>query len=165
MFGIGVSPGTGSEVRFVLRVMERVSIPSHRHSGLPMMELGFVVFICAFILHWLAHFAPSAIMYRDAWLVARGSRHADICENTLLCPFPAVCCSKSRISGLPRLGTHFKNRCKQRLIRAASWISAQRQPGHASFFIRNVIKAVPGLHASLFIFLVNLLINYEFVYY
>ena len=40
VFGIGVSPGTGNELRFVLRVTERVSIPSHRHSGLPMMELG-----------------------------------------------------------------------------------------------------------------------------
>ncbi|KAF5933843.1 hypothetical protein HYC85_030014 [Camellia sinensis] len=34
----GVSPSTGNEVRFVLRVTERVSIPSRRHFGLSMME-------------------------------------------------------------------------------------------------------------------------------
>ena len=29
---------------------------------------------CAFILHWSAHLASLAIMHRDAWSVARGSR-------------------------------------------------------------------------------------------
>ena len=36
--GIGVSPSTGNEGRFVLRVTERVSIPGRRHSELSMME-------------------------------------------------------------------------------------------------------------------------------
>ena len=82
VFRVGVNLGTGNEVRSVLRVTERVSIPSHRHSGLSMMELGLVVFTCAFILYWVMQMDSSAIMHRDAWLVARGSRHADICENT-----------------------------------------------------------------------------------
>ena len=76
VLGIGVSPSTGNEGRFVLRVTERVSIPSHQHSGLSMMELGLVVFICAFILYWVAQFDSSAIMHWDAWLEARGSRTA-----------------------------------------------------------------------------------------
>ena len=46
-FGIGVSPSTGNEGRFVLRVTERVSIPRRRHSGLPMMEFrSCCVFMC-----------------------------------------------------------------------------------------------------------------------
>ena len=47
VLGIGVSPSTGNEGRFVLRVTERVSIPSHRHSGLSMMEFRFCcVYMC-----------------------------------------------------------------------------------------------------------------------
>ena len=47
MFGIGVSPTRGNEGRFVLRVTERVSIPSHWHSGLSMMEFTFCcVYMC-----------------------------------------------------------------------------------------------------------------------
>ena len=47
VLGIGVSLSTGNEGRFVLRVTERVSIPSHRHSGLSMMEFRFCcVYVC-----------------------------------------------------------------------------------------------------------------------
>ena len=38
VWGVGVSPSTGNEGRFVLQVTERVSIPNRRHSGLSMME-------------------------------------------------------------------------------------------------------------------------------
>ena len=145
VFGVGVSPGTGNEVRFVLRVTERVSIHNHRHSGLSMMELGLVVFICAFILYWVAQLNSSAIMHRYAWLVTRGSRHAYICENTLLCPFPALCCSKSRISNLPELGTLSKKNYKTEANRGIPVDFRARQPRQVSS-IR--VKAVPGLHAS-----------------
>ena len=47
VLGIGVSPSMGNEGRSVLQVTERVSIPSHRHSGLSMMEFRFCcVYMC-----------------------------------------------------------------------------------------------------------------------
>ena len=45
---------------------------------------------------------------------------------------------------------------KQRLIGAFQWISAQSSPNMHHSIIRSRIKAVPGLHASFIIFLVNL---------
>ena len=65
VFGIGVSPSTGNEVRFVLRVTERVSILGRRHSGLSMMESrSCCVYVC---IHFILSRAN------------RLSHHASIC--------------------------------------------------------------------------------------
>ena len=131
--------------------------PSHRHSGLSMMELGFVVafiYIAPYIE--LCKSDSSAIMHRYARLVARGSRHAYICEIHCCAPFLLSVAANQESAVFRGLARFPKTIAKQRLIGASSWISARRQPGHASFIIWRRVKTVPGLHASLLFFLVNL---------
>ena len=95
------------------------------------------------------HFDSSAIMPRYARLEARGSSHAYNCANTLLCPFPALCCSKPKNQRLLGLGTHFKKRCQQRLIGAFRWISAQDTPDmHHPSDARQSLACTPVLQLS-----------------
>ena len=71
-------------------------------------------------------------------------------------PFLLSVVAKSGISNFWGIGTHFKNRCKQRLIGAFRWISAQDNPGmHHSSEARQSLASTPDL----FTFVVNLLIN------
>ena len=66
VFGIRVSQSMGNEGRFVLRVTERDSIPSHRLSGLSMMEFrSCCVYMCIHL-----------ILSRAIWLIGH---HASIC--------------------------------------------------------------------------------------
>ena len=75
VFGIGVSPGTGNEARFVLRVTERVSIP--KSPTLRITHDG-VRFCCSIHLHSsyieLCNPTPrpSCIEMRDWWHEDRG---------------------------------------------------------------------------------------------
>ena len=80
----------------------------------------------------------------DRGLHSLKSRHAYICDNTLPCPFVALCCSKSEIGSLPELGTHSKSNCKQRQTGASQWIFAQGDSMHASSIFRNRAEAVHG---------------------
>ena len=72
---------------------------------------------------------PSCIEMRDWWHEDRGlyslkSSHAYICENTLPCPFVALCCSKSEISSLLELCT------------IPTTIANRGKPGHRNGFPR-----------------------------
>ena len=72
VFGIGVSPGTGNEVRSLLRVTERVSIPGHRHSGLTMMESrSCCVFMC---IHFILSRAIRLLGHHASRCVIGGTR-------------------------------------------------------------------------------------------
>ena len=75
VFGIGVSPSTGNEGRFVLRVTERVSIPCHRHSGLPMIEFrSCYVFKC---IHFTLSRAIRLLGHHASRCVIGGTRIED----------------------------------------------------------------------------------------
>ena len=75
VLGIGVSPSTGNEGRFVLRVTERVSIPSHRHSGLFMMEFRFCcVYMC---IHFILSRAIRLLGHHASICVIGGTRIED----------------------------------------------------------------------------------------
>ena len=89
---------------------------------------------------------PSCIDMRDWWHEDRGlhslkSSHAYICENTLSCPFVALCCSKSEISGLLERCAIFQ----EHLQPEANWVVVvdfcERQLKHASFIIWNRAEA------------------------
>ena len=136
VFGIGVSPGTGNEARFVLRVTERVSIPKSltlriTHDG--------VRFYCSIHMHSsyieLCNLTPrpSCIEMRDWWHEDRGVHtyvkilcHAPFLLSVAANQKPAVFWSYVQNSGL---------NCKQRLIGASQWISAPGNPSmhHSSF--------------------------------
>ena len=97
---------------------------------------------------------PSCIEMRDWWhedrrLHSLKSSQAYICENTLLCPFPALCCSKPEIRSFQKPCTAFRHQ----LQTEANWGIAMdfraKQPEHASFIIRSRVEAVPSLHVSL----------------
>ena len=154
VFGIGVSPSTGDEVRFILRVTECVSIPSHRHSGLSMMELGFsCVFMC---IHPILNCAIRLLGHHASVYVIGGTR-IEACIYlwyTLLCPYPALCCSNPRINKLPEFGALSKKNHKTEANRGIPVDFRAKQPKHTAF-IRS--KAVPGLHASFTAFLVKLI--------
>ena len=71
-------------------------------------------------------------------------------------PFLLSAAAKSGINNFLGLGAHFKDRCKQRLIGAFRWISAQHNPDlHHPSEARQSLACMPVL----FVFLVNLLIN------
>ena len=75
VFGIGVSPGTGNEGRFVLRVTERVSISCRRHSGLPMMEFrSCCVFMC---IHFILSRAIQLLGHHASICIIGGTRIED----------------------------------------------------------------------------------------
>ena len=75
VIGIGVSPSTGNEGRFVLRVTERVSIPSHRHSGLSMMEFRSCrVYMC---IHFILSRAIRLLGHHASICVIGGTRTED----------------------------------------------------------------------------------------
>ena len=75
VLGIGVSPSTGNEGRFVLRVTERVSIPSHRHSGLSMMEFrSCCIYMC---IHFILSRAIRLLGHHASICVIGGTRIED----------------------------------------------------------------------------------------
>ena len=130
--------------------------PSHRHSGLTMMELGFS---CSFMcIHPILSRAFRLLGPHASVCVIGGTR-IETC--IYLCKYIAMPLSCSLLqqneeSATLRLGTHFKNRCKQRLIGAFRWISAQANPDmHHPSEARQSLACTPVLSA----FLINSLIN------
>ena len=157
VFGIGISPGTGNEVRFVLRVTERVSIPRRRHSRFPMMEFrSCCVFMC---IHFILSRAIQLLGHHASICVIGGTRIEDYTpwrvvkhtyvKNTLPCPFLALCCSKLKISSFQKPCAAFR----RQVHTEANWGIAvdfrAKQPEYASFILWSGVKAVPSLHASL----------------
>ena len=110
MFGIGVSPSTGNEGRFILRVTERVSIPGRRHSGLIMMESRpCCVYMCIHFtlsraIRLLGHHASGCVIdgtriedYTPYSLCNdRESGWAHICRNYFAFSLFCLCCRKCR---------------------------------------------------------------------
>ena len=131
--------------------------PSHRHSGLSMMELGFS---CSFMcIHPILSCAFRLLGHHASVCVIGGTR-IETC--IYLCKYIAMPLSYSLLQQNEEsatflgLGTHFKNRCKQRLIGAFRWISAQDNPDmHHPSEARQSLACTPVLFA----FLVNSLIN------
>ena len=145
MFGIGVSPGTGNEARFVLRVTERVSIP--KSPTLRITHDG-VRFCCSIHLHSsyieLCNPTPrpSCIDMRDWWHEDRGMH---IFVKYIAMPF---CCSllqQNQESAVFRGLARFpRTIAKQRLIGASQWISAQGSPNiHHSSESRQSLACMP----------------------
>ncbi|GMP81183.1 hypothetical protein CsSME_00035978 [Camellia sinensis var. sinensis] len=130
VFGIGVSPGVGNEVHFVLRVTECVSIPQSPtlriiHDGVR----SCCVFMC---IHPILNCAIRLL-----------GHHASICQNEESATFRDL----ARVSRIT---------AKQRLIGASRWISAHDNPDmHHPSEARQSLACMPVL----FIFLVDLLIN------
>ena len=129
MFGIGVSPGTGNEVRSVLRVTERVSIP--KSPTLRIIHDG-VRFCCSIHMHSsyieLCKSAPrpSCIDMRDWWHEDRGMH---IFVKYIAMPLSCSLLQQNRESATFRsLARISRNIAKQRLIGASQWISAQGSP-------------------------------------
>ena len=139
----------GNEGRFVLRVTERVSIPSHRHSGLSMMEFrSCCVYMC---IHFILSRAIRLLGHHASICVIGGTRIEDYTPRRVVMHTYAkiLCYSKSEIRSLPELGTYSKNNCKQRQTGASRGILRTRRPEHTSFIVRSRFEAVPGLHANL----------------
>ena len=137
MLGIGVSPNTGNEGRFVLWVTERVSIPSRRHSGLPMMEFrSCCVFMC---IHFTLSHAIRLLGHHASRCVIGGTRIDDytpwrVVMHTyvkILCHAPLLLsvAANQKSAAFQSLLQHSENNCKQRRIEASQWISA---PGNSS---------------------------------
>ena len=157
VLGIGISPGTGNEVRFVLRVTERVSIPSHRHSGLSMMELGFRwVFMC---IHSILSNANRLLGHHASICGIGGTRIETCIHLWKYIAMPLSCSLLQQIKNQQSSGAwraFQKKYCKTEANWGIPVDFRARQPRHASSIIWRRIKAVPGLHASLLLFLVNL---------
>ena len=148
--GIGVSPGTGNEVHFVLRVTECVSIP--QSPTLRIIHDGVRFLLCLYVHSFHIDFHkldlwPSCIEMRDWWHKDR-DMHIFV-QIHCYAPFLLSVAAKRRISNLLGLGTHFKNRCKQRLIGAFRWISAQDSPDmHHPSEARQSLACTPVLQFS-----------------
>ena len=150
MLGIGISPGTWNEVRFVLRVTKRVSIPSHRHSGLSMMELGFS---CSFMcIHPISSCAFRLLGHHASVCVNGGTRieaSKHLRKNNAM---PISCSLMQQIKN--QRSSEAWHAFQEQMQTEANWGIVMdfraRQPKHTSF---RRVKAVPGLHASLLAFL------------
>ena len=132
VLGIGVSPSTGNEGRFVLRVTERVSILSHRHSRLSMMEFrSCCVYMCIhFILsraiRLLGHYASICVIGSTRiedytpWRVVMHTYVKILCHAHFLLSVAA----NQKSAAFQGLAQHSGVNCKQRRIGASQWISA-----------------------------------------
>ena len=129
MFGIGVSPGTGNEVHFVLRVTERVSIsksPTLRitHDGVR----SCCVYMC---IHFISSRAIRLLGHHASICVIGGTR---IEARLYLWKYIAMPLSYSLLQQneesvtFRSLARFPRITAKQRLIGASRWISAQGSP-------------------------------------
>ena len=131
--------------------------PSHRHSGLSMMELGFS---CSFMcIHPILSCAFRLLGHHASVCVIGGTR-IETC--IYLCKYIAMPLSCSLLqqneeSATFRSSARFPRiTAKQRLIGASRWISAQDNPDmHHPSEARQSLACTPVL----FTFVVNLLIN------
>ena len=130
---------------------------SHLHSGLPIMELGFsCVFMC---MHPIFYCAFRLLGHHASVCLIVGTRIEECIYMWKYIAMPHSCTllqQNKESANFQSLARFPRITAKQRLIGASRWISAQGSPD-THHPIRS--KAVPGLHASFTVFLVNLLIN------
>ena len=141
VLGIGVSPSTGNEGRFVLRVTERVSIPSHRHSGLSMMEFrSCCVYMC---IHFILSRAIRLLGHHASICVIGGTRIEDytpwrVVKHTYV---KIHCHAPLKLSD----AANQKSAAFRSLARIPRTIATKYKPGHRKGFFA---QGNPSMHHS-----------------
>ena len=141
VLGIGVSPSTGNEGRFVLRVTERVSIPSHRHSGLSMMEFRFYcVYMC---IHFILSRAIRLLGHHASRCVIGGTRIEDYTPwRVVMHAYVKILCHAPLLLSI---AANQKSTAFRSLARIPRTITNRGKPGHHKGFSD---KGNPSMHHS-----------------
>ena len=159
MFGVGFSPNTGNEKRFVLQVTKCVSIPGRRHSGLTMMESKpCCIYTC---IHFTSSRAIRLLSHRASRCVIGGTM-IEVCIHMwkyFAMPFSCSLLQQIRNQQLPKA-----------LHSIPGSIATKGESGHRNGFSRKATRACifhhseqnwdgPWICILVYCFLVNLLIN------
>ena len=141
VFGIGVSPGTGNEVRSVLRVTERVSIPQsptlrNTHDG-----VGFCcIFIC---IHFILSCAIRLLGHHASICVIGGTRTDDYTPwRVVMHTYVKILCHAPLLLSV---AANQKSAAFRSLTRIPRTIANRGKPGHREGFSA---QGNPSMHHS-----------------